>query len=231
MGTISRISDIINSNIQAVLDRAEEPERVVRLMIAQIQEALADVRSKAAHTIADRKELDRRLRHLDGLTESWQKKAEQALTKGREDLARSALLQKVKLRDAMKDAFDLLAEAKETVDQYDVQISKLKKKLGEARAKYKSMYAKKRPAKPAAAAPRRDERIFGKRMEAAFDRLENIERKLDSTEGVIESYELGGESTLESELADLEVDDDILAELNALKKSRDKGAGANSNKT
>ncbi|MFQ5534891.1 MAG: PspA/IM30 family protein [Sphingomonadales bacterium] len=211
MGTISRVSDIINSNIHAILDRAEQPEKVARLMIVQIQESIADARAMAARTIADRRSLERRLGQLDDLRAELQTKAEKALSEGHEDMARTALLQKIKLRDTVEEARLVLADATEAVAEHDDQIAKLRAKLGEARDRYQAMGRARRPAPRPRPRPRPDE---------ALDRMERLEKQLDGAEGEIEAYDLGKEKTLEAELADLEVDDEVLAELAALKKSR-----------
>lgn len=229
MGTVSRISDIINSNIQAILDRAEEPEKVVRLMIAKIQETLAGVRSRAAKAIADKKQLDRRLRRLESVAAEWQRKAEQALVNSREDLARSALREKIRITEKIDATGNAVGGAVETIARFDDQITKLYRKLGEARARHKVLYRARRPV----ATPPPEEGIrggLGKRFDQALRRMEGIEQRLDSTEGVVEAYDLGTGGTLADEFEALELDDEIMAELAALKKSvakpdRDPDAG------
>ena len=99
MGIFSRLSDIVNSNLTSMLDKAEDPEKIIRLMILEMQETLVEVRTGAARIIADRKQAERTLTRLDDAAGEWQRKAELALSKGREDLARGALLEKAKLAE------------------------------------------------------------------------------------------------------------------------------------
>ena len=102
MGVFSRLSDIINSNVNSILDKAEEPEKIVRLIIQEMEDTLVEVRTSTAKTIAERKEVERKLRRIREAQAEWQRKAEIALAKDREDLSRAALVEKAKLEDSAK---------------------------------------------------------------------------------------------------------------------------------
>ena len=101
MGIFSRLADIVNSNINAILDRAEDPEKIIRLIIQEMEDTLVEVRSSAVRTIAEKKEIERRVATLESEQEEWQRRAELAVTKGREDLAKGALLAKARVAEVL----------------------------------------------------------------------------------------------------------------------------------
>ncbi len=216
MGIFSRLSDIINSNLNALLDRAEDPEKMIRLMIQEMEDTLVEVRSAAAKTIADQKDAERRLKRLKGAEAEWQRKAELALSKGREDLARGALLEKAKVAEMGKELEEDLAHLKEALAHHEADVLKLEAKLREAKAKKQTLDARH---KTVANQLRVRRTLHDGRIDDAFSRFEAVEMRLDRLEGEVESYDLGAGSgkTLADEFAELEVDETIEAELAALK--------------
>ncbi|NQV57811.1 MAG: phage shock protein PspA [Rhodospirillales bacterium] len=215
MGIFTRLSDIINSNLSAMLEKAEDPEKIIRLMIQEMEETLVEVRSGAARVIADRKEAGRTLTRLSDAASEWQRKAELALTKDREDLARGALFEKAK----MEETSQLLEHDLEALDtalgKHDEDISKLEAKLREAKAKQKTMQARQQSAEQQLRVRRQ---FHDGRVDAAFARFENMERRIDNVEGEIEAFDLGKGKSLSEEIADLEADHAIEGELAALKE-------------
>ena len=135
MGIFTRFSDIVNSNINAILDKAEDPEKIVRLMIQEMEDTLVEVRSAAARSIADKKDLNRKLEALDREKTDWDEKAELAMRKGREDLAKAALVEKSRVAQAI----DVLKEDYVAVDEglgkLNDDIARLEAKLEDAKAR------------------------------------------------------------------------------------------------
>ncbi|MBO6801634.1 MAG: PspA/IM30 family protein, partial [Thalassospira sp.] len=139
MGVFSRLSDIVNANINSLLDRAEDPEKMVRLMIQEMEDTLVEVRSAAVKAIADKKEVERKLKKLhDGQVE-WDTKAEFAVSKGRDDLAKGALMARRRLADQSLVLERELEVIEETLGKYDEDLNKLQNKLNEAKAKQRTV--------------------------------------------------------------------------------------------
>ena len=214
MGVFSRLTDIINSNVNAILDRAEDPQKIIRLIIQEMEETLVEVRSTTARTIAERKEIDRRLRRIHEAQAEWDRKAEIALRKGREDLSRAALIEKAKLNEAAKPMQEELEALESVLHRGDEDIVKLEAKLREAKAKQQAMVTREQAASNRL---RVRKQTYDPRVETAFARFESLERRIDRTEGEVEAFDLGQRKTLAEEIADLEANASIEAELDALK--------------
>jgi phage shock protein A len=215
MSIFSRLADIVNSNINALLDRAEDPEKLIRLIIQEMEDTLVEVRSSAVRTIAERKELERRLETLRRDQDEWQRKAEFALFKEREDLAKGALLAKARLAESLKAAERQLAQIEEALAKQNEDIAKLEAKLKDAKAREKSIVTRQ---KSAAARLKVRAKLYDERIGDAFARFEQIERALDELEGKVEVYDLGRKRTAADELAELEADAGVERELTELKK-------------
>lgn len=216
MGIFSRLTDIVNANITALLDKAEDPAKMIRLIIQEMEDTLVDVRSDAARLIADRKEIRRRLGRLGDASSEWQKRAELAITKEREDLARAALLERSKIADLMAILERDDEALKERMAELDADIGRLQTKLAEAKAKQAGLLARAQTANARFAVR---EHLYDGRVDNAVARFDQVERKLDELEGRVEAFDLGGGSaTLANEIASLEASskiDDDLAKLKA----------------
>jgi phage shock protein A len=221
MGIFSRLTDIINANLNAVLDRAEDPEKMIRQMVHEMEDTLVEVRSNAARMIADRKSIERRRQRLGDAQSEWQRKAELAVTKDREDLARAALIEKSKVANDLKGLEEELVHLDDALAKYEEDIAKLEAKLGEAKSKQKVIVAR-----HATAASRLKVRrqVHDRRVEDAFVRFEQMERRVDRVEGEVESFDLGRSRTLADEIDDLVTDGAVDEELQALKVRLGKGA-------
>ncbi len=225
MGIFSRLSDIINSNLTSLLDKAEDPEKMIRLMIREMEDTLVEVRSDAARIIADRKEAQRTLSRIEDACAEWQRKAELAVFKEREDLAKGALLEKAKLEETAKLLSEDVDNLSFALQKHEEDIVKLENKLREAKAKQKSLQAR---AETATSQLKVRRQINNRRIDEAFARFDTMERRMDSLEGEVESFDLGKGKTLSEEIAELEAESAIEDELAALKarlaKSKSKAA-------
>lgn len=213
MGIFSRITDIINSNINAILDKAEDPEKMVRLIIQEMEEALVEVRSTSARAIADRKELLRRQEWLTKEARDWERKAEVAVQKGRDDLAKGALIERNKANEARELLDRDLEILDDTLAKLNGDIAALQAKIKDAKARQSAIILRSKAAQSRLGARRR---LADHSIDDAMLRFENYERKMDDLEGQIESYDMG-RKTLAEEIEELETDDRINAELEELK--------------
>src|SRR6056300_666798 len=215
MGIFTRFSDIVNSNINAILDKAEDPEKIVRLMIQEMEDTLVEVRSAAARSIADKKDLNRKIESLDRERRDWDEKAELAMRKGREDLAKAALVEKSRVVTAV----DVLKEDYVAVDEgltkLNEDIARLEAKLEDAKARQKALLARHKTANSRLAARKR---IHDYKIDDAMVRFEQYTRRIDDVEGRIEAYDLGLPKDLNHEFASLEAEESVNQELDALKK-------------
>ncbi len=215
MGIFTRFSDIVNSNINAILDKAEDPEKIVRLMIQEMEDTLVEVRSAAARSIADKKDLNRRLEALDRELSDWGDKAELALRKGREDLAKAALVEKSRA----KGAADVIKEDYLAVDaglgKLNEDIAKLEAKLEDAKLRQKALLARHKTASSRLAVRKK---IYDHKIDDAMIRFEQYTRRIDDVEGRVEAYDLGLPKDLNHEFAGLESEESVQQELDELKQ-------------
>ena len=215
MGVFSRLSDIVNSNINAMLDKAEDPEKIVRLIIQEMEDTLVEVRAGAARAIADRKEVERRKAEFHARANEWESKAELAIAKGRDDLARGAISAKRKAEE-MVALFDKELEAiTNSLDKANGDLEKLQAKLKEAKAKQRSLEIRRSTAEGSV---RINRQIYDGRIDEAMARYERYERRIDELEAEAESYVIGRPKSLDQEFRELAAEDEVNAEFEALKK-------------
>ncbi len=214
MSIFSRTRDIFAANITELLDRSEDPAKMIRMVILEMEETLVEVRSSAARCIADGKEMRRATARLGELQASWTDKAELALSKNRDDLAKQALIERQKAADM---AAGLEAELKTidyTLKSYEVDIAKLQNKLREARARQNSIAAR---FESAVTRARARELMNGSRAEDAFSKFDLLERRADFAEGRADALGMTGPKSLEEEIAELKASEKVDSELEALK--------------
>ena len=220
MGIFSRFSDIVNSNINALLDKAEDPEKMVRLIIQEMEDTLVEVRSTSAKTIAEKKELQRVVSKLEAEVADWQAKAELALSKEREDLARAALIERQKAADQAAAVAADITHLDEHVSKLQDEVGQLQDKLADAKARQKAMLMRQKTVSSRLDVKRS---LDSNRLNDAMYKFERYEQKIDSLEAQVESYDLG-KKTLKDEFAELASSDKIdneLAELKAKMSKKD----------
>ena len=223
MGIFTRFSDIVNSNINAILDKAEDPEKIVRLMIQEMEDTLVEVRSAAARSIADKKDLNRKLGQIEQERDDWDAKAELAMRKGREDLARAALVEKSRSASAADIIRSDYAAVDEGLAKLNEDISRLETKLEDAKTRQKALLARHKTANSRLAARKK---IHDYKIDDAMIRFEQYTRRIDDVEGSIEAYDLGLPKDLNHEFAGLEAEETITRELDDLKKRVSSAASA-----
>ncbi len=215
MGIFSRFSDIVNSNINSILDKAEDPEKLVRLMIQEMEDTLVEVRSAAARAIADKKGLNRKLAALEGEEKEWQEKAELAVSKNRDDLAKAALAEKSRAAEAVAGLREQYGLIEEGLAKLNDDIARLEVKIADAKNRQKALLMRHRTA---GSRLELRKKIYDYKIEDALVRFEQFERKMENMEGRVEAYDLGSQNELYRELNDLENSEAVEEELAALKK-------------
>ena len=214
MGIFTRMTDIINSNINAILDRAEDPDKIIRMIIQEMEDTLVEVRSSAARAIADQKDITRKLKRIEDAQAEWERRAKLAISKGRDDLAKGALAEKNKLGESIAYYNEELKHIADALKRSEDDVVKLDAKLREARAKKASIQTRH---KTAANHVRVKRNVYDTRIDEAFERFDKVEQRLDRMEGEAESFEIGRGRTLADEIKDLDESDELEAELVAMK--------------
>lgn len=214
MGIFSRITDIVNANINSLLEKAEDPEKMIRMIIQEMEDTLVEVRSQAVRTIADKKEIERKLENLIAKQTHWEEKAEFALRRSREDLAKSALVVKHKLEEQAGALQEELLLVKESLERHDADLAQLQAKLDEAKARKKGLEMRMNAASNRVKIRRT---LHDGRVDDALNRYESLERRIDDLEANADVYDMGKPKTLHEEFEDLEAEANIEADLERLR--------------
>ena len=217
MSIFSRIGEIINANISGMLDKAEDPQKMIRLMIHEMEDTLTEVKSSAAEVIAERIRTERRLKQIRQHIEDWTDKAELAVSKERDDLARIAIERKLGYAADEKQVVVMLAEADEMVLRYQEDIARLESKLSNALARQKELIRK---AKRAANSRKLEERIYKANTHVSH-KFDMVAERIDRMEAESEVAQMSEkERDIEKEFRDLENEGQIDRELAELKKQK-----------
>ncbi len=223
MGIFSRMTDIINSNINSLLDQAEDPEKMIRLIIQEMEDTLVEVRSSSARVLADRKAASRRLEQVQAEAQGWEDKARLAITKGREDLARAALQEKHEVEDEVAAVEAELKATDDHIEQLNEEVAQLQQKLTDAKAKQKALLMRGKTVESRIKVKRQMQR---EALDGAFQRFEHFERRMDNLESQLESMDIGRDvpPDLAAEINALAGDERISDELERLKSELGQGA-------
>ncbi|MDR6127561.1 phage shock protein A [Sphingomonas sp. SORGH_AS802] len=215
MGIFSRTRDIVAANFADLLDKAEDPSKMIRMIILEMEETLVEVRASAARTIADQKEMRRHIAKLEQLQANWTEKAELALSKDREDLAKAALLERQKATDMAEQLKAEVQVLDDALRASEEDIAKLQGRLREARTKQSNIQTRIETANNRF---RLRDMYAGPKTQEAFSRFTDLERRADEAEGRAEAMGLGVGKSLEEEIAELRQSDRVDEELAAMKR-------------
>lgn len=219
MGIFSRTRDIIAANFNDLLEKADDPSKMIRMIIMEMEETLVEVRASAARTIADQKEMGRHVAKLDRLQADWSEKAQLALSKDREDLARAALVEKKKAADMADQLMTEIGVLDDAMRAYELDIEKLQTRLREARSRQTAIAARLESAENRV---RLRTLLASERVDEAMARFDQLERRVDYAEGRADALGLAdssGKPSLADEISALAGKDKIDEELEAMKRA------------
>ena len=226
MGIFSRTRDIIAANFNDMLDQADDPQKMIRMIILEMEETLVEVRASAARTIADQKEMHRHTVKLDKLQADWSEKAQLAISKDREDLARAALVEKKKAVDMSEQLKQEIAVLDDALRAYEQDIQKLQNRLREARSRQTAIAARLESAENRV---KLRSLMTNERVDDALSRFDQLERRVDYAEGRADALSIADKSdkpSLADEIAALEGADAIDDELEQMKKALGKNGAS-----
>ncbi|WP_448550969.1 phage shock protein PspA [Thalassotalea montiporae] len=215
MGMFTRFTDIINANINSMLDKAEQPEKMIRLIIQEMEETLVEVRSTAAKHIAEQKTINRQVASLEKSAASWQEKAELAISKGRDDLAKSALAEKHKVKQQMVTLHEEADKLEEFLASVQEDGQRLQTKLAEAKRRQEALLLRQESAEVRLKVREKSTQY---NIDEAINRFERYQQKIERVEAEVEAYDMTQNQDLDSQFRALENDDNIDQELATLKQ-------------
>ena len=219
-GIFSRMADIVKANINDLLTKAEDPEKMIRQMILEMEEAVNKATASVGTAVANEKRLERQYLSQEDQIESWQKKAELAVESGEDKLAQRALERKAALQEAIDDLNAALEESQKTSTQLKEQMQQLKAKLDEARARQGALIARQK----AAQARKQIAQGLAGVGDDAFSSFERFRDRVETTEAEADAHQelAGPDASLDDQFGKLERRQAVEDELEALKKKMGK---------
>lgn len=215
MGLFSRFTDIVNANLNSMLDKAEHPEKMIRLIIGEMEETLVEVRSTAAKNIAEQKTLARKVKAAEQGVEHWHSKAEIALAKSRDDLAKSALAQKHKCQAELSQLSEEDEQLSQLLSAIQEDAQRLQDKLNEAKRRQEALLLRQESAEVRLKVR---EKAVIHNIDEAMAKFERYQQKIDRLEAQVESYDFTESKDLSTQISELEQDENVEAELAVMKK-------------
>ncbi|WP_273049765.1 PspA/IM30 family protein [Pseudoalteromonas sp.] len=217
MGIFNRVNDVIQSNIVAMLDKAEDPKKLVNLMLSEMQDALNECRSTAAALLCEEKIINRQIDTQKNTLLIWQTKAELAVERGRDNLAKSALVAKQELSESIANKQTQLVALQESITKIRNDCERLQQKMAEAKVKQTQLSQRHNVV---VARNKINTQLQSDKVAHALSRFEQIEQRVEGIEAQVEAYELtDSASSTVSEIESLVKNEKIDAELASLKAS------------
>jgi len=217
MGIFTRFTDIVSSNINSMLDKAEDPEKMIKLMIHEMEDTLIELKSSCAGVIAGQKKLERKFDNILEKVELWSKRANLAVSKGRDDLAREALLEKRRFAETAETLGNEIIEYKGLLKQYHKDIQELENKLASAKEKKRLLVQRHKRATGKKRAQEDIRRSSNADTMARFDKLES---RIEQMEAEAELVNIPKKQTIDEEFDTLATDDEIENELAEIKAAQ-----------
>jgi len=217
MGIFTRFRDIVSSNINSMLDKAEDPEKMIKMMIREMEDTLVELKSSCAGVIAERKKLERKLDEIQSREKLWAERAGLAVDKGRDDLAREALIEKRRFSELVEALEAEISDHGGLIDQYHDDIRELEERLSSAKEKKRMLVQRHRRAN---GKKRAQEDIRRMDSTETMARFEGLERRIDQMEAEADMVNFGKKPTLDEQFDDLKSDDEIENELAKLKAAK-----------
>ena len=219
MSVFKRFSDIVNSNLNAMLEKTENPQKLLDYIVVEMEDTMAAARTDAVSILTDKKSFQREIKDLEKMQKRWQEKAELAIDKGKDHLAKSALIEKRRCEKRVSHCEQALEELEQVMETLETDLETLQLKLNEALKKQQELSPKKSTQKPASAPIYQGFRSRN-RIGETLQKLERFERKLNRLEAEVESYDLGKNHSLQQQIDDLNVDDELEQEFEDLKAKK-----------
>ncbi len=223
MGIFTRFRDIITSNLNSMLDKAEDPEKLIKLMIHEIEDTLVELKASCAGVMANRRKIQRQLESVQSRTEYWNKNAALAVRKGRDDLAREALVEKRRCLEKIESIEEELGEFNNLIEQYQKDIQQLEDRLHTTREKQRILVQRHILARRKKRAREEIRRMDGFESIVKFEQLEN---RIERMEAEADLVNLGHKPVLNEEFDNLSLTEEIEEELENLKLTLQKKTGS-----